>query len=58
MKAYYLTIKDDDEGVVDVVFADTAKEAKKLVWQTDIVDYWGGEWTYLRANRAKKFDGM
>ena len=58
MKAYYLTIKGDDEGVTDVVFANTAREAKKLVWQTDLVDYWQGEWILLRANRAKKYDGM
>lgn len=32
MKAYYLSIKDDDEGVVAVVFANTAKEAKSHGW--------------------------
>lgn len=30
LKAYYLTIKDDDEGVVDVVFARTGKEAGEI----------------------------
>lgn len=58
MKAYYLSIKDDDEGVTAVVFADTVKEAKKKVYSSSIVDYWSGEWIYLRANRAKEYDGM
>lgn len=58
MKAYYLSIKGDDEGVMAVVFANTAQEAKKLVYSTYIVDYWSGEWIYLRVNRAKRYDGM
>lgn len=57
MKAYYLSIKDDDEGIVAVVFAENAREAKKKVYSTYLVDYWSGEWIYLRVNRAKKFDG-
>lgn len=58
MKAYYLSIKDDDEGVVDVVFANNAKEAKKQVYSSWITDYWSGEWIYLRVNRARRYDDM
>lgn len=58
MKAYYLSIADDSEGVQAVVFANNAREAKKRVYRTYLVDYWSGEWIYLRVNRAKRFDGM
>lgn len=58
MKAYYLSIKDDDEGAMAVVFANNAKEAKKKIYSSDVYDYWSGEWIYLRVNRAKRYDGM
>lgn len=58
MKAYYLSIKDDDEGVMAVVFANNAKEAKKQIYGSYMMDYWSGEWIYLRVNRAKRYDGM
>jgi hypothetical protein len=57
MKAYYLSIKDNDDAGQQVVFANTAKEAKKLVSDDNLVDSLE-EYTDLRVNRAPKFDGM
>ena len=59
MKAYYLSVKDDDEGAAAIVFAETAKAAKKLVFNHEnLVDALDGQWIYLRVNRAKNYDGM
>lgn len=57
MKAYYLTIKDNDDAGIEVVFADTARAAKKLVSGTWIHDNLEN-YIDLRVCRAKKFDGM
>lgn len=56
MKAYYLSIKDDGDTGQQIVFANTAKAAKKLVhgWVWDNLE----NYIDLRVNRAKKFDGM
>lgn len=56
MKAYYLSIKDNDDAGQEVVFANTAKEAKKLV-SGNVYDNLEN-YLDLRVNRAKKFDGM
>lgn len=57
MKAYYLRIEGDDEGGIEVVFADTVRAAKKLIYGT-----WLGDslesWLDVRATRAKSFDGL
>ncbi len=56
MKAYYLSIKDNDDAGGQIVFANTAKEAKKLVSG----DVWDNLENYieLRVNRSKHYDGM
>lgn len=55
-KAYYLSIADYDDAGGQIVFANTAKEAKKLVSGK----VWDNLENYidLRVNRAKRFDGM
>lgn len=59
MKAYRLSIKDDDDAGNAIVFANTVKEAKKQVWSHDtLVDALEGGWITLRAHRAKHYDGM
>lgn len=60
MKAYSLSIKDDqNEAGEAIVFAATAREAKKQVWGHEtLVDALEGGWIALRVNRAKRYDGM
>lgn len=59
MKAYCLSIKDEDDAGCAIVFANTVKEAKKQVWSHDtIVDALDGGWITLQAHRAKHYDGM
>lgn len=57
MKAYYLTIKDDDDAGAAVVFANTAKEAKAKIYGTEVGNS-VENWIDIRVNRAKSFDGM
>lgn len=54
-KAYYLSIKDDDDQGQVVVFANTAREAKKLIAGADLM--WD-EYIDIRVHRAKAYDGM
>lgn len=56
MKAYYLSIADNDDAGMDVVWANTAKEAKRLVTG----NVWDNLERYidLRVNRAKRYDDM
>lgn len=56
MKAYYLSIYNGDDAGQQIVFANTAKEAKKLV-HGDVYDNLEN-YIDLRVNRAKKYDGM
>ena len=59
MKAYYLSVKDEDDAGGAIVFANTAKEAKKQVWSHDtLVDVLEGGWITLQAHRDKHYDGM
>ena len=59
MKAYYLSIKDNDDAGGAIVFANTVREAKKQVWSHDmLVDALEGGWIALRAHRDKRYDGM
>lgn len=55
MKAYCLTIKDFDDAGCEIVFAENAKEAKKLIGE---LSYSLEQYTDLRVNRDKRFDGM
>lgn len=56
MKAYTLSIKDNDDAGQQVVFAETAKAAKRLV--SGYV--WDNLENYLdlRVNRSRDYDGM
>lgn len=59
IKAYYLSIKDEDDAGGAIVFAETAKEAKKKVWGHDtLVDALDGGWINLLVHRDKRYDGM
>lgn len=59
MKAYYLSIAGDDDAGGAVVFAKTAREAKKQVFNHEALsDSLQGEWIYLRVRRDKRYDGM
>lgn len=55
MKAYKLYVANDDEGLCEVVFANTVREAKKKIDGTDL---YYEEWIDIRANRYPTFDGM
>lgn len=56
MKAYFLSIKDDDmdQGGF-IVFANTVQEARK---QADSKDLQYERWIDIQAHRDKKYDGM
>ncbi len=54
MKAYYLSVTDEDQGQI-VVFANTAKEAKK---QINEHDFFYDSWIDIRVHRAKRYDGL
>lgn len=59
MKAYRLSIKDDDDAGNAIVFANTVREAKKQVWGHDtLVDALEGGWINLQAHRSEEYDGM
>jgi hypothetical protein len=59
VKAYSLSIKDNDDAGAAIVFAETANDAKKQVYAHDtLVDALEGGWITLRAHRAKRYDGM
>ena len=51
MKAYMAFVVDPREGAA-LVFADTAKQAKKLAWGT-LKDWFDSDWTNVRARRLK-----
>lgn len=57
MKAYVLEMKDDSDAGCEIVFANTAKEAKKQAIGKDFYEM-SGEWLELRVRRYKHFDGM
>lgn len=59
MKAYKLSIKDEDDAGAAIVFANTVKEAKKQVYSFDMLnDALEGGWIALQAHRAEHYDGM
>lgn len=55
MKAYKLEIAHDDEGICEIVFANTVREARKLVDSTDL---YYERWIDVRATRYPAFDGL
>lgn len=55
MKAYKLEIANDSEGICEIVFAKTAREARK---QVDGTDLYYERWIDVRATRYPAFDGM
>jgi hypothetical protein len=56
VKAYYLSIRGDDDAGGAIVFADTPSQAKNQIYATDI--WYDGTWTDIRVCRYKKYDGM
>lgn len=54
MKAWYLSIKDGDDGRF-LVFADTRNDARN---QADSKDLMYDRWIDIEAHRAPKFDGL
>ena len=54
MKAYmaYSHIAGSSEAAV-LVFANTAREAKKLAWGSIVCDFCDNDWTDLRVNQLK-----
>lgn len=57
MKAYVLSLKNDDEGFSEIVFAETSKAAKKMIYRTNLGDM-VEEWIDIRVHRDKRYDGM
>lgn len=58
MKAYCLSIKDEDDAGQMIVFANTVKEARKQIYGTDLYDAADGEWIRVQAHRYKRYDGL
>lgn len=59
MKAYCLSIKDNDDAGALVVFADSAKDAKKQYGISDDISIAAQEdWTSLVVRREKRYDDM
>lgn len=54
MKAYYLSVTDEDQGG-KIVFANTVNEARKHIYSTD---FFYDSWLDVKARRYKAFDGM
>ena len=57
MKAYILEMKDDPDEGSEIVFANTAREAKNQAIGKDFYEM-SGDWLSLRVRRYKSFDGM
>lgn len=57
MKAYYLSIKDEEDAGGEIVFANTAKEAKKQAYGSDFAAN-AESYIYIRVHRDKRYDGM
>lgn len=57
MKAYMLSMKSDPDVGCEIVFANTAREAKKQAIGKDFYEM-TGDWLDLRVNRYRQFDDM
>ena len=55
MKAWLLSLIDDEDQGEAVVFADTVTEAKSEIYQTNLDE---NGWTSIRARRYPALDGM
>lgn len=55
MKAYKLEVLGDDEGLCEIVWANTVREAKRLIDGTDL---YYERWIDIRATRYQAFDAM
>jgi hypothetical protein len=59
MKAYKLSIRDDDDAGCAIVFATNGREAKKQVHAYEYLsDALQGGWISLEVRRAAHYDGM
>lgn len=57
MNAYIAGVKDDDDAGNELIFAKTAKEAKKIAWTTDLADN-ADSFIDIYVKRYPEFDGM
>lgn len=55
MKAYYVSIRDDDDAGGGITFAHTAQEARGHYHAFDLNPE---RWIDVQAHRSKHFDGM
>lgn len=60
MKAYRLSIADDDDAGMEIVWANTGKEAKKKASGEflDNLSFIDDGWIALRVHRDKRYDDM
>ncbi len=54
-KAYLLGLRNDDDAGNELVFAQTAREARKQIYSTDLDPE---NWIDVTAHRAKKWDHL
>lgn len=57
MKAYCVSIKDDDDAGAEIVFASTAREARKKTWGRDFTSQ-AESYIDVVAHRDKRYDDM
>jgi hypothetical protein len=57
MKAYYAYIADDDDAGGEIIFANTAQEAKKMAYGREFTSNLES-YIYLRVRRDERYDGM
>lgn len=57
MKAYITGITDDDDAGNEIVFANTAREARKMVWGSDFTAF-AERYIDVYARRYPNYDGM
>lgn len=57
MKAYCVSIKDDDDAGAEIVFATTAREARKKAWGSDFTSF-AESYIYVVAHRDKRYDDL
>lgn len=55
MKAYYVSIRNDDDAGGGIVFANTVQEARKHYHQFDLDP---DSWLDVQAHRNKRYDGL
>lgn len=57
MKAYCGQIRDDPDAGMEIIFANTVKEAKRRIWGSDFTSF-AESYLDLEVRRYPKYDGM